>query len=52
LKFGAVIDHCVQVLKAKFMRLNCHGSVQAAGNSPGPSLSPPLERSGNQTIAL
>jgi len=31
------------------MRWKCHGSVQATGNSPGPSLSPPLEQSGNQT---
>jgi len=31
------------------MRWKCHGSVQATGNSPDPSLSPPLEQSGNQT---
>jgi len=31
------------------MRFKCQRSVQAAGNSPDPSLSPPLEGSGNQT---
>jgi len=28
------------------------GSAQAAGNSPDPSLSPPLEGSGNQTMTV
>ena len=39
------LTNCVQILKTKFMRLKCHGSTQAAGNSPDP----PSPLSGNQT---
>ena len=42
-----LLTNCVQVLKAKFVRLKCHRSAQVASNSPDPSLSPPIEESRN-----